>query len=330
MSKVFIEETTLSSIGDAIREKTGKSELIAPGDMPTEIAGITTSSGGDYLQSLKDLINDNITEAPAELFEKVDTIPNYLFYNKKALTKVTIPDNITTLGTYSLGSTSISECVMPSKLITIESGAFDGCRQLETIDFSKVEGDTSTSSKQLEIAGSAFDGCKKLKKINRIYNSDIKVNYGNWCFSDAGLESFSNIGDKLGTCGMGMFYGCKSLKKAIFNPSTIPAYTFQRCSSLQAFFVAVATTWINSYAFAHSGLKVLCIHGAPPKLDNVNAFEECPLEAIYVSSSRIEEMKTMTNWATYADLIKSKEDVTEEHFNLIKESGYSTSIFFGK
>lgn len=46
MSKIFIEETTLSAIGSAIREKTGKSDLIAPTNMPTEIRGIETGGGG--------------------------------------------------------------------------------------------------------------------------------------------------------------------------------------------------------------------------------------------------------------------------------------------
>ena len=40
MSKVVIDETTLSAIGNAIREKTGKSDLIAPGVMPEEIRSI--------------------------------------------------------------------------------------------------------------------------------------------------------------------------------------------------------------------------------------------------------------------------------------------------
>ena len=49
MSKVFIEESTLASIGDAIREKTGTSELIAPGDMPAKISEITGGgSAGDW------------------------------------------------------------------------------------------------------------------------------------------------------------------------------------------------------------------------------------------------------------------------------------------
>lgn len=46
MSKVSINESTLSAIAKAIREKTGKTDLIAPGDMPAEIASITTGGGG--------------------------------------------------------------------------------------------------------------------------------------------------------------------------------------------------------------------------------------------------------------------------------------------
>ena len=49
MAKVFIEETTLTAIGDAIREKTGGADLIAPGNMPAEIMAIETGSGGGDL-----------------------------------------------------------------------------------------------------------------------------------------------------------------------------------------------------------------------------------------------------------------------------------------
>lgn len=45
MSKVFIEESTLTAIGNAIRSKTGGTDLIAPLNMPTEINGISTGGG---------------------------------------------------------------------------------------------------------------------------------------------------------------------------------------------------------------------------------------------------------------------------------------------
>ena len=47
MAKLFIEDTTLSAIGDAIRSKTGSSDLIAPLDMPTAIGSIEAGGGSD-------------------------------------------------------------------------------------------------------------------------------------------------------------------------------------------------------------------------------------------------------------------------------------------
>lgn len=56
MSKLFIEDTTLSAIGDAIRSKTGGTELIAPLDMPTAIGSIETGGGGGDIETI-DLSN---------------------------------------------------------------------------------------------------------------------------------------------------------------------------------------------------------------------------------------------------------------------------------
>lgn len=44
MGKVFIEEQNLTAIGDAIREKTGKTDLLNPTAMPEEIKNIETGS----------------------------------------------------------------------------------------------------------------------------------------------------------------------------------------------------------------------------------------------------------------------------------------------
>ena len=53
MSRVSINETTLTAIGDAIRGKTGKSELIAPGDMPAEIAAIVSGGADPVIEELQ-------------------------------------------------------------------------------------------------------------------------------------------------------------------------------------------------------------------------------------------------------------------------------------
>ena len=49
MSLMFIDSGTLTDIADAIRAKTGDSNSMTPLEMPTEIANIPTSIGGEVL-----------------------------------------------------------------------------------------------------------------------------------------------------------------------------------------------------------------------------------------------------------------------------------------
>ena len=46
MANVFVEEATLKSIADSIRNKTGKTEAMLPNEMPAEIESIETGDGG--------------------------------------------------------------------------------------------------------------------------------------------------------------------------------------------------------------------------------------------------------------------------------------------
>lgn len=59
MSKLFINDTSLTAIGDAIREKTGKEDLIPLGDMPSEIRAIETGSSDDYYNAFWDAYQCN-------------------------------------------------------------------------------------------------------------------------------------------------------------------------------------------------------------------------------------------------------------------------------
>ena len=47
MANVFIQDSTMSAIGDAIRGKTGSTDKLLPADMAAAINGITTGGGGD-------------------------------------------------------------------------------------------------------------------------------------------------------------------------------------------------------------------------------------------------------------------------------------------
>lgn len=90
MAKYVIEDTTLTNIASAIREKTGKSELLLPSQMPSEIQSI---SGGENLK-LKDasylFYNGARLDKEQELINNLDKPTNleYIYYN--VITKETI------------------------------------------------------------------------------------------------------------------------------------------------------------------------------------------------------------------------------------------------
>jgi hypothetical protein len=79
MSKVFINEETLTNIGNAIREKTGKNNLISPGSMPKEIRSITGGGGGsdESKAQLDAMIERTITNYSNPTLSKLG---DYTFY----------------------------------------------------------------------------------------------------------------------------------------------------------------------------------------------------------------------------------------------------------
>ena len=60
MAKVFIEESTLVAISDAIRAKTGKTDLMEPSQWTVELDNAGGSSSGQYLWSKKESADGDV------------------------------------------------------------------------------------------------------------------------------------------------------------------------------------------------------------------------------------------------------------------------------
>lgn len=72
MANVLIEESTLTAIGDAIRSKTGKTDLILPSDMATEIDGITGGGKEVLVEVLKEKTYTGFQNNKLELESDID------------------------------------------------------------------------------------------------------------------------------------------------------------------------------------------------------------------------------------------------------------------
>lgn len=133
----------LTAIGDAIRSKTGGSELLTLDEMPQEIQGIQTGGGGGADTGLADSIVDGtITSYSSD----IQTLRASAFAYSTKLTSVSLP-NVT----------------------SIPGDAFSYCDKLASCDFPKVE----------TIGGSStFNSCTSLEKIifpSLTYISDMAI-----------------------------------------------------------------------------------------------------------------------------------------------------------
>lgn len=127
MAEYLIQDTTLTGIADAIREKTGGTDPVAVSDMAAQIEGIQAGGGGNDV--LDALIDRSITEISSS---SATSIGDSAFYSCSELTTADFPVAATIVGY-----------------------AFDSCSALTTVNFP-----AATS-----IGDSAFDSCSKLKSL---------------------------------------------------------------------------------------------------------------------------------------------------------------------
>lgn len=189
MAKVFIQESTLTAIGDAIRTQTGTTAKIAPGDMPTKILGIETGGGGYEPTDTELKLDGDMTMAFASnKFNWV--IENYgdriYMSNCYPLTKMFYNSSYLQAIPFTLTYSNVQNTSDVSEI-------FSGCNYLSELP-------AIANWKPVSIQ-SIFKDCWFLREV-----PDSFVNSINW-------TSFEAITSKYGAKAQGMFEGCKSLRK---------------------------------------------------------------------------------------------------------------------
>lgn len=255
-------------------------------------------------------------------------LAHHLYVNNELLEELNIPNNITELNPISFsGWHDIKELHIPSNIKTIGRGAFESCKNLETVVFE--EGCET-------INDSAFASCISLKSIKipksvtyigqRVFNNttpeEIKVE-DNIKYLKAGENEYEWVLGSDGTIGatLNLKEGSKKINRNAFNrrfsivevniPSTVEYINrsaFSECSSIKTVkfaennFLTIATmvfyscSSLNRIDFS-SVVRV-------PTLLNVDALNGTPTDLqIKVPANLIDEWKSATNWASYADKI---------------------------
>lgn len=215
MGKVVINETTLTAIGDAIRTQTGGTDLIAPGDMPTQILAIEGggTGGGGY------------EPTDAELTLTGDCQNRFANGGWDWVLRE-YGDKITTNGIYSMqnmfGGSNVTEipfdinCAPNGDMIA--TSIFQGCNKLRSIG--------TIRNGQFIRPGYLFDNCQMLRYLptfeNTTWNSKTEkyhamTNMFNQCYSLRSIpeellkELYCLYTSTSGNHYVNMFYNCYAL-----------------------------------------------------------------------------------------------------------------------
>ncbi len=209
------------------------------------------------------------------------------FASCKSLTSITIPDSITSIGSYAFSGTPflynqtttvkyagkwVIDCDENAEIATIKSGtvgiaddAFESCRNLTSITIP----DSVTS-----IGEHAFWYCSILTPITI---PDSVTSIGGWAFFDCSSLTSITIPDSVTSIEDGAFNGCSSLTTINIpdGVTSIGDATFEDCSSLTSITIPDSVTSIGDFAFRFcKGLTSITIPDSVKSIGDY-AFDEC-------------------------------------------------------
>lgn len=260
--------------------------------------------------SLSGLFTDwnTVTEFDEIRFFTAVTSTNNVFTGLSQLKHITIPDNITTLGTFQ-NCTSLETVVLPAALNSLPTNCFRGCSSLKSVTLptgitsipnyaftncSVLESldvpSTITSVGQYAFSGCtvftgidmpsgfktignyAFENCKAI--VSADFPSSL-TSIGQYAYSGCSKITSVSIGNGV-SVGQRAFSGCTALSSAtIGNSVSLGSYAFSGCSSLVSVVLPEDMTAIPSYCFQGCSKLTTITWPAALTTINSNAFAGC-------------------------------------------------------
>lgn len=243
----------LTAIGDAIRQKSGTTDLIALKDMPSRIIGLPTG-GGDtendaVRQSIVDFFactSDGSSEAlqTFTLPKEATRIPQYGFYYRIALNDFKIETNYAPLKLIDEFAfaycSNLKSFPFQAPLETINANGFRDCYVLDVEEF---------PSSLHTIGGSAFRNCYALT-LSKGYPASVTA-VGNNTFQNCKALAITSLPEGVTSVGNYAF------SSACNSDTTRDIFTFPS-----------TITSIGNQAFAYQNFKKYRFLGTPTSIHN--------------------------------------------------------------
>ena len=252
-------------------------------------------------------------------FTGLATIGSAAFKNCNSLTKVVIPDNVTSIDEYAFNNCDALESITIHKNIkSIGNYAFYECSSLSDVQFrtgaasigkyafarcSALSG-ISIPDSVTSIGEFAFMNCASLKSLS-ISDQVTVIKEGTFC--ECASLKYLTIPEGVATIEKQAFWGCGLLTYVTLptNLKSIGEYVFCKCSSLTSITIPENVTRMGDFVFTMctSLSEVICEPSYPPTAGREMFYDNADNRKIYVYDTFLSNYKMADNWSKYADSI---------------------------
>ena len=211
----------------------------------------------------------------------------YNSFSNTSLSSIDIPDKVQYIWTYAFQNCELLEkVILPSALIKIRHGGFEGCKMLDNITIPEKVSEIGysafgncTSLQSISFAGNissiereAFINCTSLKTI--ILPNGLEF-LGSSAFEGCSSLSKVVMSDKLKKIEPTTFKDCVELQDVTLGYSTevIGSSCFLHCPKLTKLIIPITIQNIDNYAFSYTGLKDITVLWPSPIVINNNIFD---------------------------------------------------------
>ena len=257
---------------------------------------------GDCLIEAKDTLT-----GAYNIKEGTRFIAKSAFSGCSAITSITIPDSVTSIGDYAFsGCTGLTNITIPDSMTSIGGGAFSRCSALTSITIPDSVTNIGykafyqcSSLKSITIGSGvtrmgdyAFEGCSALTSITI---PDSVTSIGSSAFEDCSALTSITIPDSVTSIGGSAFYYCSALTSIAIpdNVTSIGDQAFEGCSSLKSITIGSGVTRMGDYAF--SGCTGLTSITIPDGVTSIG-------KGVFSSCSALTSINVRENNANYSSI----------------------------